>query len=117
MSNKKKFFGINDENWGHKWGYKDSSFVIEDDKSVTFSGDRYPVCGKKLTSFIPFVESVLEVEIQKEPKVIELEEKYVEEAKINQLDLSILELVQNKIQLLKDIFLKEIDLKLGKKQL
>ena len=83
MDNKKKFFGINNENWGHKWGYKDSSFVIEDDKSVTFSGDRYPVCGKRLTSFIPFVESVLEIEIQKEPKVQELKEKYVEEPKVN----------------------------------
>ena len=50
---------------------------------MTFSGDRYPVCGKRLTSFIPFVESVLEIEIQKEPKVQELKEKYVEEPKVN----------------------------------
>ena len=56
MSDKKKFFGVNDENWGHKWGYKDSAFVIEDNKAVTFSGNRYPVCGKKLTNFIPFVD-------------------------------------------------------------
>lgn len=85
MSDNKKFFGVNDENWGHKWGYKDSAFIIEDNKAVTFSGNRYPVCGKKLTSFIPFVESILEIEIEKEPKVKELKEKYIEKPNINEM--------------------------------
>ena len=46
MSDNKKFFGINDINWGHKWGFKDSGFVINKDKSVTFAGNRYPICRK-----------------------------------------------------------------------
>ena len=40
MSNdkKNKFYGINDDLWGHKWGFKDSSFIINDDNTVTFTG-------------------------------------------------------------------------------
>ena len=83
MNDKKKFFGINDTNWGHKWGFKDSGFVINKDRSVTFAGNRYPICGKKLTRFVPFVEEMLGVEFKIEPKVEEQTNKYVEPPKIN----------------------------------
>ncbi len=84
MSNKEKFYGINDLNWGHKWGYKDSGFKINDDKSVTFTGKRYPICGKKLYNFVPFVEEILGVEFAIEPKIKEVEEKHVSEPNINE---------------------------------
>ena len=84
MSNKEKFYGINDLNWGHKWGYKDSGFEINDDKSVTFTGKRYPICGKKLYNFVPFVEEILGVEFAIEPKIKEVEEKHVSEPNINE---------------------------------
>ena len=74
MSNKEKFYGINESNWGHKWGYKDSGFKIKSDKSVTFTGKRYPICRKKLYNFIPFVEEILGVEFALEPKINEVEE-------------------------------------------
>ena len=77
MSNKEKFYGINESNWGHKWGYKDSGFKINSDKSVTFTGKRYPICGKRLYNFIPFVEEILGVEFALEPKIKEVEEKHV----------------------------------------
>ena len=83
MNDKKKFFGINDTNWGHKWGFKDSGFVINKDRSVTFAGNRYPICGKKLTRFVPFVEEMLGVGFKIEPKVEEQTNKYVEPPKIN----------------------------------
>ena len=83
MSENKKFFGVNSENWGHKWGYRDSNFIVNDDKSVTFTGNRYPVCGKKLTKFIPFVEEALGVEFDIKPKVQELEKKYIEQYNTN----------------------------------
>ena len=83
MDDKKKFFGINDTNWGHKWGFKDSGFVINKDRSVTFAGNRYPICGKKLTRFVPFVEEMLGVEFKIEPKVEEQTNKYVDPPKIN----------------------------------
>ena len=84
MSNKEKFYGINDSNWGHKWGYKDSGFKINNDKSVTFTGKRYPICGKRLYNFVPFVEEILGVEFAIEPKIKEVEKKHVSEPNINE---------------------------------
>ena len=84
MSNKEKFYGINESNWGHKWGYKDSGFKINSDKSVTFTGKRYPICGKRLYNFIPFVEEILGVEFALEPKIKEVEEKHVSDPNVNE---------------------------------
>ena len=84
MSNKEKFYGINESNWGHKWGYKDSGFKINSDKSVTFTGKRYPICGKRLYNFIPFVEEILGVEFTLEPKIKEVEKKHVSDPNINE---------------------------------
>ena len=83
MSNKKKFYGVNDSNWGHKWGYKDSGFIINEDMSVTFTGNRYPICGKRLPNFIPFVEEVLGVRFDKKPKIQEVEKTHVTESRVN----------------------------------
>ena len=87
MSNdkKNKFYGINDDLWGHKWGFKDSSFIINDDNTVTFTGKRYEgISGERLPYLIPFVTKVLNTEIKKEPYFKEIEKKYVTERKINQ---------------------------------
>ena len=84
MDRKNKFFGINDSNWGHKWGYKDSGFVINEDMSVSFTGNRYPICGKRLPNFIPFVEEILDVRFKTEPKIVEQEEKHIVEPRVNE---------------------------------
>ena len=87
MSNNKKnkFYGVNDDLWGHKWGFKDSSFIINDDNTVTFTGKRYEgISGEKLPYLIPFVTKVLNTDIKKEPYFKEIEKKYVTERKINQ---------------------------------
>jgi len=83
MSKKEKFFGVNNTNWGHKWGFRDSGFIVNEDRSVTFAGNRYPICGKKLSKFIPFVEEVLGVEFKIKPKVKELDKKHVDKAFVN----------------------------------
>ena len=83
MDNKEKFYGINESNWGHKWGYKDSGFKVNSDKSVTFTGKRYPICGKRLHNFIPFVEEILGVEFALEPKIKEVKEKHISDPNIN----------------------------------
>ncbi|RPH05093.1 MAG: FAD-binding oxidoreductase [bacterium TMED46] len=83
MNKKEKFFGVNNTNWGHKWGFRDSGFIVNEDRSVTFAGNRYPICGKKLSKFIPFVEEVLGVEFKIKPKVEELDKKHVDEAFVN----------------------------------
>ena len=87
MSNNKKnkFYGVNDDLWGHKWGFKDSSFIINDDDTVTFTGKRYEgISGERLPYLIPFVTKVLNTDIKKEPYFKEIEKKYVAERKINQ---------------------------------
>ncbi|MBI89531.1 MAG: oxidase [Candidatus Marinimicrobia bacterium] len=83
MNNKKKFFGVNEANWGHKWGFKDSGFIINKDKSVTFTGNRYPICGKKLPNFIPFIEEILGIQFTVEPKIKELKEKHIKPNNLN----------------------------------
>ena len=84
MSNKEKFYGVNDSNWGHKWGYKDSGFIINEDLSVTFTGNRYPICGKRLPNFIPFVEEILGVKFDTKPKIQEVEKTHVTESRVNE---------------------------------
>ena len=82
---KNKFYGVNDDLWGHKWGFKDSSFIINDDNTVTFTGKRYEgISGERLPYLIPFVTKVLNTDIKKEPYFKEREKKYVSERKINQ---------------------------------
>ena len=86
MSNNKKnkFYGVNDDLWGHKWGFKDSSFIINDDNTVTFTGKRYEgISGERLPYLIPFVTKVLNTDIKKEP-YFKRDKKYVTERKINQ---------------------------------
>ena len=31
----------NDRPWGHRWGFSDTRFVLNDDGSVTLTGNRY----------------------------------------------------------------------------
>ncbi len=47
------------ELWGHRWGFKDTRFVINEDGSVSLTGDRYPLCGYRMYDLLPYVEEVL----------------------------------------------------------
>ena len=79
-SKKEKFYGVNDELWGHKWGFKDSSFIINDDNSITFTGARYDgISGERLPYLIPFVTKVLDTDINKDPYFKEVKKKFVSE--------------------------------------
>ena len=83
-SKKEKFYGVNDKLWGHKWGFKDSSFIINDDKSITFTGARYDgISGERLPYLIPFVTKVLDTEINKEPYFKEVKKKFVSKRTLN----------------------------------
>ena len=85
INKKNKFYGVNDDLWGHKWGFRDSSFIINDDNTVTFTGKRYEgISGERLPYLIPFVTKVLNTDIKKEPYFKEIEKKYVAKRKINQ---------------------------------
>ena len=81
---REKFYGVNDELWGHKWGFKDSSFIINDDNSITFTGARYDgISGERLPYLIPFVTKVLDTDINKDPYFKEVKKKFVSERTLN----------------------------------
>ena len=84
MDKPKKFFAVNNTNWGHRWGYKDSAFVSKHKKVVTLSGNRYDICAKSLPGLIPFAEEILGIEILPDPQIKEAEKKYISNKKVNQ---------------------------------
>lgn len=47
--------------WGHRWGYRDTYFVVNPDGSVRVTGDRYAVSGYDMPGFIPFLEDTLAI--------------------------------------------------------
>jgi alkyldihydroxyacetonephosphate synthase len=53
----------NDQREPHRWGFTDSGFVLNEDNSVTLTGNRYSICGYPMPYFIPFVESMLNVSL------------------------------------------------------
>jgi len=84
MDKPKKFFAVNNTNWGHRWGYKDSAFSSRGDKKVVLSGSRYEICNKNLPGLIPFAEDVLGIEVLPEPQIKEEETKHISVRKVNQ---------------------------------
>ena len=48
-----KFLASKSEKRLHRWGFKDSGFELDGEKSVTFSGSRYEVSGTSMPDFIP----------------------------------------------------------------
>ncbi|MDA2933931.1 FAD-binding oxidoreductase [Acidobacteria bacterium AH-259-D05] len=61
--------------WGHRWGFADTQFSINDDGSVTLIGNRYPLSGYKMYEFLPYVESVLNVKLDLRDRKQEVEHK------------------------------------------
>ena len=53
------------ELWGHRWGFRDTRFELNDEGTVMVSGDRYPICGYAMPFFVPFVEEVLGVSLER----------------------------------------------------
>lgn len=52
--------------WDHKWGYADTKFVVNPDKTVSLTGNRYSLCGYRMKHFLPYVESMLDLELDLE---------------------------------------------------
>lgn len=52
--------------WGHRWGFADTRFAIHDDRSVSLSGSRYTLSGYKMYDFLPYVEEVLDIQLDLE---------------------------------------------------
>ena len=80
-----KFFANRHSTWGHKWGYKDSKFVLNKDRTVSMEGDRYELSGTRMPDFIPYIEEVIGIEINPGNTLAEVENKPVSSLNINQV--------------------------------
>ena len=80
-----KFFANRHSTWGHKWGYKDSRFVLNKDRTVSMEGDRYELSGTRMPDFIPYIEEVIGIEINPGNTLAEVENKPVSSLNINQV--------------------------------
>jgi alkyldihydroxyacetonephosphate synthase len=71
--------------WGHRWGYADTRFVINPDRSVKVTGERYAVSGYDMPGFIPFIEETLDIQLDLNDIKPERADKPVPEPRINQV--------------------------------
>lgn len=71
------------ERYHHKWGYADTEFDFDGATSVKVSGKRYPISGYTMPLLVPFVGSVLGVEMSPDDKNIE-KEMVIAKANINE---------------------------------
>ncbi|NJM28305.1 MAG: FAD-binding oxidoreductase, partial [Pseudanabaena sp. RU_4_16] len=63
--------------WRHKWGYADTSLKINDDRSVTMTGDRYDLSGYKMPHLIPYIEELLDIKINTEDVLVEVKHPHI----------------------------------------
>ena len=78
-----KFLASKSQKRLHRWGYKDSGFELDGEKSVTFVGNRYEVSGTSMPDFIPYIESVLGIEFNKDDVLTSVSKKPVNPPAIN----------------------------------
>ncbi len=57
----------------HRWGFHDTQFIMNENKEVHLSGERYNLCGYTIPDLIPFVE--LETGVDIDPKKIQVEKE------------------------------------------
>ena len=81
----------NRETWRHRWGFADTRFVLNEDRSVELTGDRYPLCGYRMYDFLPYIENVLDVRLDLERRRPEREPKQVSPARIDSAFVQALE--------------------------
>ena len=63
--------------WGHKWGFRDTRFAIQEDGSVMLTGSRYDLSGYRMYDFLPYVDEVLGTPVDWSRSRSELEGKPV----------------------------------------
>lgn len=55
--------GLDETTWGHRWGYRDTRFMVNPDGTVRVTGSRYAVSGYDMPGFIPFLEETLDIKL------------------------------------------------------
>ena len=67
----------NNRPWGHRWGFSDTRFVLNDDGSVSLTGNRYDLAGYRMYDLLPYVEEVLDIKLDLEDRRVEIQNKPV----------------------------------------
>ena len=78
-----KFFAKNNKAWGHKWGFKDSKFIMNADRTVHMTGKRYELSGLILPDLIPFIENIFGIKINPNDKQAEVIDKSIIKPHLN----------------------------------
>ncbi|MCW5879784.1 MAG: FAD-binding oxidoreductase [Anaerolineae bacterium] len=74
---------LDDTLWGHKWGFKDTRFVVRPDRSVYVTGSRYAISGPDMPDFIPFAEEMLQIKFDLADLKPERQDKPVPPPRVN----------------------------------
>ena len=82
---------LEDIRYDHKWGFTDTRFVLNSDRTVTVTGNRYALSGTEMPEFIPFVEEMLDITIDPNDLKPELAAKPVNPPVVNQAFCTALE--------------------------
>jgi alkyldihydroxyacetonephosphate synthase len=69
---------------GHKWGYKDTALVLQPDRTVHVTGQRYELSGAVMPEFFDFIETMLGVTIDASDVKAECIEKPVSPPNLNE---------------------------------
>lgn len=54
---------LDNTTWDHRWGFKDTRFVVKADRSAFVTGGRYAVSGYDMPGLISFAEEMLDIKI------------------------------------------------------
>ncbi len=63
--------------YDHKWGFKDTKFVLTPERNVTVTGNRYDISGTEMPGLMPFVEEMLDIKLDYDNLRPELQDKPV----------------------------------------
>ncbi len=74
---------LKDVRYDHKWGFNDTRFRANPDRTVTVTGNRYAISGTTMPGFIPFVEEMLDIKFDMNDIKPELEIKPVPDPIVN----------------------------------
>ncbi|MFN8472681.1 MAG: FAD-binding oxidoreductase [Anaerolineae bacterium] len=70
--------------WDHKWGYKDTRFMVLPNRSVIVTGSRYAISGKEMPDVLPFTEKELGIKINPKEITPERQDKPIPPPHVNE---------------------------------
>ncbi len=64
-----------DAKYAHKWGYQDTTLILQADRTVKMTGNRYELSGTTMPELFPFAEEMLGVELDPSDMLVERADK------------------------------------------